>query len=110
MRSKLLIVIFTILVFIGQSVAATAIPCSMTNDMQSQSDMVDHSGHDMDQDISSGDCGLDCNCPMATCLSVVVASNLDLEVEGNLSQKVSSSTVLSVTQTSTFLYRPPITR
>ena len=111
MKSKLLIILLTLLVFVGQAVAATAIPCSMASDMQSQSDYVDHTGHDMDQqDSTKIDCGLDCNCPMATCLSVIATSHPELDLEDNISQKFDAPAVLSLAQSQDFRYRPPINR
>ena len=106
-----------LLAFVGQGVAAAIIPCQM--DMQTSSDVMDldHTGHNLkmnalDQNVDSSeiDCTLNCNCPMATCLSALIPTSLVLNPEPVPTLKFSSTITKSIEQGPNSLYRPPITR
>jgi hypothetical protein len=114
MMNKALLIPVLLLIFLGQSIAASAIPCQM--DMtttleqtidQSIDNTIDHSAHNMTPD--SIDCGLDCNCPMASCVSVVITSIDGLVLAQQPSMKFLLLASQQTTQSLTSLYRPPIT-
>ena len=103
MMNKSLLIPVLLLIFLGQSIAASAIPCQM--DM---APTIDHSTHDMAPD--STNCSLDCKCPMASCVSVVITSIDNLALAQQPSMKFLLLASQQTTQSLTSLYRPPITR
>ena len=110
MMNKALLIPVLLLIFLGQSIAASAIPCQMdmtTTLEQSIDQTIDHSAHNMTPD--SIDCGLDCNCPMASCVSVVITSIDNLVLAQQPSKKFLLLASQQTTQSLTSLYRPPIT-
>ena len=107
MMNKSLLIPVLLLIFLGQSIAASAIPCQM--DMTTTIDnTIDHSAHNMAAD--STNCGLDCKCPMASCVSVVITSSDSLALAQQPSMKFLLLASQQTTQSLTSLYRPPITR
>ncbi|MFT5452825.1 MAG: hypothetical protein ACI9N9_002323 [Enterobacterales bacterium] len=119
MNNKSLLIPVFLLIFLGQSIAASAIPCQM--DMTTTIDQaisqtidhnidhnIDHSAHNMAQDTTN--CGLDCDCPMASCVSVVITSIDNLVVTQQPPIKFLLLSSQHTTQSLTSLYRPPITR
>ena len=116
MMNKSLLIIVLLLIFIGQSIAASAIPCQMDmmtpnitqqigNTLDGQT--IDHSGHNMAPETTN--CQLDCQCPMATCVSVVITSINSLVLTQQPSMKFLLLESQQTTQSLTSLYRPPIT-
>lgn len=111
MKNKSLLIPVFLLIFLGQSIAASAIPCQMdmtTTIDQSIDQTIDHSTHNMAPD--SINCGLDCKCPMASCVSVVITSIDSLVLAQQPSMKFLLLASQHTTQSLTSLYRPPITR
>jgi hypothetical protein len=111
MMKKSLLIPVLLLIFLGQSLAASAVPCQMDmttlNVTQQMGEGIDHSSHNMAPD--SSDCGLDCNCPMASCVSVVMTSIDSLVLAQQPSKKFLLLASQQTTQSLTSLYRPPIT-
>ena len=120
MKGKSLAITLLLLIFLGQGIAANVIPCQM--DMTSQvmstndksDDVIDPLGYDMGTTdlgfMEKINCELDCNCPMATCLSVFVTSTSNLSSTEPASLKINVSASTETIQTLSSLYRPPITR
>ncbi len=113
MKAKVLVTMLTLLIFVGQSLVAAAIPCQMDQMDMSVAKIasveVDHSKMNHDQTTMT-ECSLDCNCPMATCLSVIITNSLANNSENTHSEKIAQPIVLASNQSSTSLYRPPINR
>ena len=109
MNYKSLLIPVLLLIFVGQSIAASATPCQMdmTPTMDSIDKGIDHSNHNIAPDAT--DCGLDCDCPMASCVSVVITSIDNLVVTQQPSKKFLLLSSQQTTQSLTSLYRPPIT-
>ena len=124
MKAKVLVTMLTLLIFVGQSLIAAVIPCQMGHMDMSVTEIasleidhtkMDHSSHQMSQSMEHDqtimtECGLDCNCPMATCFSVIVTNTLTINSENIPSEKIAQPIVLASNQSPTFLYRPPINR
>lgn len=108
MKAKVLVTMLTLLIFVGQSLIAAVLPCQMGHMDMTIAEM-DHSKMDHDQTTMT-ECGLDCNCPMATCFSAITTNSLTIDSENNPSEKIAQPIVLASNQSSTFLYRPPISR
>ncbi len=108
MKAKVLVTMLTLLIFVGQSLIAAVIPCQMGHMDMSVAEM-DHSKMAREQTTMT-ECGLDCNCPMVTCFSVIITNTLTINSESIPSEKIAQPIVLASNQSSTFLYRPPINR
>ena len=117
MNSKLFITTLMLLSLIAQTVAVSAIPCSMTQsemsmDQHDSSPMTDHSMHQAQAETNlDSECHSDCNCPMASCLSVFITSDVITTYSTvNIEQSFDVNTSLAIVSPSKSLYRPPITR
>jgi hypothetical protein len=101
LKSKSLMVILMLLVFVGQASASTVMPCEM-NALTSMDDMSDMSSSEMDC------CDQDCSCPMGSCVSAVFINTPVLIEPELISPKINQSPTRVLMQTLTSLYRPPI--
>lgn len=108
MRNKTLVALFTIMIFLGQSISATNHSCSMEAVSDTQIENMDHSGHEMSSDMSN--CVIDCSCSMATCTTVILVSNAIVDINYSPSQDISSELSFTLSKPTTSLFRPPITR
>jgi len=112
MKDKSLLITLLLLIFLGQTVSASVIPCQMDmtshNMTQQIDDSIDHSAHNMPAEAAN--CELDCQCPMASCVSVLITSVDSSSPEQQPSMKFLMLTSQHITQRLTSLYRPPITR
>ena len=114
-----------LLIFISQSIVASVIPCSMKSSMDSsmESSMtsstsqneIDHSQHHMPMDNSSSDllssemnCQSDCQCPMTSCLSVLVSTSLVLQSANIPRTNFPALHNTEILSRLSSLYRPPI--
>ena len=125
-RGKVLVVVLTLLVFIGQTVAAAVNPCQMFSKSQPASmdmmdgmiaDMIDCSVHNMDGDAHSHNtenamtmdcCSQDSDCHNGVCISLILPSEA-LVVEAAVTvQKITPPLLVAITSPPALLYRPPL--
>jgi len=122
-KFKILMVLSTLLIFVGQSMASAVMSCHMDTQNQPQNtatNMAAHSGHHMYDDSNSTSesenisfecCGQDCKCPISSCVSVMLPA-VSHQINDSLipAQKINLSLVSIVSQYPSSLYRPPISR
>jgi hypothetical protein len=121
---KTLMVLLLCLTFVGQVMASTVMSYHMMNmkgmsaqDQSHSMSKMDHSGHSMTIDSTSGTsekstddcCAKTCSCFTGGCSSVaVLIKDMSNESITDLSPKISSVSSLVLNQQLKSLYRPPI--
>jgi len=120
-KNKILAIMFMLMVFIGQSAAATNDSCHMSA-MDQNNHLSSHTTRHMTQNIaphnrlsdsatpSSLDdcCAPDCNCPMGGCTFALLLASPHHVWEVIGLQKMGDRPFLVTRQSPTTLYRPPI--
>lgn len=128
-RNRFLSVVLVSLVFAGQVMASSILPCM--NDMPNQSDgmdmdmdmvmdMMHHSDHAMDSNSGSSSliskptladcCDHDYGCSMGNCLSVILPTRFQYDGAPDLSHEIDESRIFAISLPPAALYRPPISR
>ena len=112
-RNKIILVVLTLLVFVGQVTIASALSCDM--DMPTGSSTMDHASHTMDHSdsqkmtVSSKDCcDLNGSCSMSGCLSLALPEVVLFATDPPTTEAVNNFRLLDIRSTLTSLYRPPI--
>jgi len=122
-KFKILMVLSTLLIFVGQSMASAVMSCHMDTQNQPQNtatSVAAHSGHHMYGDsnsipesekVSFECCSQDCKCPISSCTSVMLPA-VSHKINAPLisAQKINLSLISIVSQSPSSLYRPPISR
>jgi hypothetical protein len=120
-KSKILTVMLMLMVFIGQTAAATNDSCHMNTVNQNIHLSMDTTSHIAQDTVShivksgsvtqsnmSDCCTQDCNCPLGDCSSVLLLSSPHQNWEMIALQKKAGRLFLVTRQSTTTLYRPPI--
>jgi len=109
------VAIFILLTFVGQTIASTAVPCHQMSDMDMSSQEMSMMNHSMASAEQSNAkmtmldcCQQDCNCPMGISASATLSNTLTVNNLVFPSQKIEQYSNLSLSQSLTSLYRPPI--
>ncbi len=119
LKYKLFVVVWLLLTFVGQAIAATTVPCHDMNTMDmSQSMMMNHvmaddsMAHDMERNNENTAmldcCQQECNCPVGLSVSAPLATLFVFNSLAISSQKIEQYSNLLLSQPLTSLYRPPI--
>ena len=121
-KTNIFIVMFTLLVLVGQVMAAAINSCQndqIANENGAQLvQMAGHSTHSTrhNSDVSTIEknsescicCDLDCYCPMGSCVSVVVSALHNQSEFAYLSNKIERLPQSAISQIIPSLFRPPI--
>ncbi len=117
MNSKLLILVVTMLIFIGQNFAAPTNSCNLMSTNSDDGQMMDHSTHQM-SDMSetsdtASDSTMDCcdsgaDCSMSGCAFIALIPTSSIAISAPISDSLTEFSVTAPRHISVSLYRPPI--
>lgn len=118
--SKIIVVVFMLIAFVGQALAYTAMSCDMSSGSHESHMTMDHSSMKSHEGMNHGDiheksssaedcCERNCVCPANACTSVIFLNSDNNEFDGfGLGEAVLSHNSEQPKSIYTSLYRPPI--